>query len=212
MTYPQWNKSTSAAAVLKTTTHQKVLKRFNIKSVRQIYGATEIGVAVFMTPTASFKPGSTGKITPGLSDRHNEGLPQRSREHTNGVRRRRFVRTGDVGYYDEEHHFYIVDRLKDLIKYKAFQVPPLEIEEILLRHPGVGDAAVVGKPDERYGELAVAFVVRVEGVEVEESEVVDFVAKYLSVEKRLHGGVRFVREIPRNGVGKILRKELRELL
>lgn len=71
-----------------------------------------------------------------------------------------WLHTGDIGYYDEDGFFFIVDRLKELIKYKAFQVPPAELEAILLTHPDIKDAAVVGLPDEVAGELPLAFVVK----------------------------------------------------
>lgn len=65
-----------------------------------------------------------------------------------------WLHTGDVGYFDNDYHFYIVDRLKELIKYKGFQVAPAELEAILLSHPKVQDAAVIGKPDEASGEVS----------------------------------------------------------
>jgi acyl-CoA synthetase (AMP-forming)/AMP-acid ligase II len=65
--------------------------------------------------------------------------------------------TGDVGYADEDGYFYIVDRLKELIKYKGFQVAPAELEAVLLRHPAIADAAVVPSPDEQAGEVPKAF-------------------------------------------------------
>ncbi len=71
-----------------------------------------------------------------------------------------WLHTGDIGYADEDGYFWIVDRLKELIKYKGFQVAPAELEALLLTHPAVADAAVIGVPDEEAGELPKAFVVR----------------------------------------------------
>nr|CAI5816894.1 unnamed protein product [Callosobruchus analis] len=105
-----------------------------------------------------------------------------------------FLHTGDLGYYDEEMYFYVLDRIKEVIKYKGFQVPPAQLENILFQHPGVKEVAVVGKPDERAGELPTAFVL---------------VARHLHSEKQLHGGVIFVEEIPKTQSGKIARAELR---
>lgn len=84
--------------------------------------------------------------------------------------------TGDVGYFDDDGELFVVDRLKELIKYKGFQVPPAEIEALLLSHPGVRDVAVVGVPDDRAGEVPMAFVALQSGTVVTEKELMDFVA------------------------------------
>ncbi|XP_063539127.1 uncharacterized protein LOC134748305 isoform X1 [Cydia strobilella] len=87
-----------------------------------------------------------------------------------------YVRTGDIGHYDNEGAFYFVDRLKELIKYNGFQVAPAELEALLLQHPGVAEAGVVGAPHESAGELPTAFVVRQPGAAVTERELQDHVA------------------------------------
>lgn len=86
-----------------------------------------------------------------------------------------WLHTGDVGYYDKDGFFFIVDRLKELIKYKGFQVPPAELEAILLTCPGIKDAAVVGLPDEEAGELPLAFVVRQDQSKITEDEIIKHV-------------------------------------
>ena len=83
--------------------------------------------------------------------------------------------SGDVGYYDEDGYFYIVDRIKELIKYKGYQVAPAELEAILLTHPLIKDAAVVGLPDEDAGELPFAFVVKQPDSKLTSEEVVKYV-------------------------------------
>lgn len=123
-----------------------------------------------------------------------------------------WLHTGDIGYVSADGEWFIVDRLKELIKYKGFQVPPAELEAVLLQHADIVDAGVIGVPDERVGERAMGFVVRRAGARLTAGEVEAFVAERMSHAKRLHGGVRFVREIPKNPSGKILRRELRELL
>lgn len=122
-----------------------------------------------------------------------------------------WLRTGDIGYYDENHEFYITDRLKELIKVKGFQVAPAELEEILRDHPKIADAAVIGIPDERSGELPRAFVVAKVTDEITEKEIQDYVAKKVAVYKKLDGGVEFVTSIPKNATGKILRRELKRI-
>lgn len=123
-----------------------------------------------------------------------------------------WLHTGDIGYYDDDFEFFIVDRIKELIKYKGFQVPPAEIEALLLTHPKIKDAAVIGVPDEECGELPLAFVVKQTEGNLTEKEVIDFIAKKASPAKRLRGGVRFVDEIPKNPSGKILRRHLRDFV
>ncbi|KPI96573.1 Luciferin 4-monooxygenase [Papilio xuthus] len=123
-----------------------------------------------------------------------------------------FLKTGDIGYYDDEKYLFIVDRLKELIKYKGYQVPPAEIETLLLQHPGVRDVGVVGLPQAMAGEVPLAFVVPQPGACLSEAELQTFVADRLSNPKHLRGGVRFVEKIPRNPTGKILRRNLREML
>ncbi|XP_050359872.1 luciferin 4-monooxygenase-like [Nymphalis io] len=123
-----------------------------------------------------------------------------------------FFKTGDIGYYDEDKYFYVVDRIKDLIKYNSYQVAPAELEALLQKHPAVREAGVVGAPHEDLQELPTAFVVLQPGAQATEQELVDFVDKYISHRMRLAGGVRFVDAIPRcNGI-KVDRKKLRLML
>jgi len=122
-----------------------------------------------------------------------------------------WLHTGDIGYYDEDLQFYVIDRIKELIKYKGFQVAPAELEAILLTHPKIKDCGVIGKADENVGEVPIAFVVKMDN-SLTEREVVDFVDKDVSPAKKLRGGVIFVDEIPKNPSGKILRRQLRDLL
>jgi 4-coumarate--CoA ligase len=122
-----------------------------------------------------------------------------------------WLHTGDIGHIDENGHLYVVDRLKELIKYKGFQVPPAELEAVLLTHPGVVDAAVVGKPDDECGEIPVAFVVRAEACTDNEDDIADYVASQVASYKRLRE-VTFVDAVPKSPSGKILRRVLRDQL
>ncbi|RDD41526.1 4-coumarate--CoA ligase [Trichoplax sp. H2] len=119
-----------------------------------------------------------------------------------------WLHTGDIGHYNEDKKFYIVDRLKELIKYKGFQVPPAELEGILLSNSKIADAAVIGIPDYEAGELPKAFVVKCD--DITEEEVMDYVAIKVGPHKKLRGGVEFLEKIPKSASGKILRRELRK--
>jgi len=120
-----------------------------------------------------------------------------------------FLHTGDVARVDSSGCVYIVDRLKELIKYKGYQVPPAELEAVLLTHPAVADAAVIGVTDSASGEeIPKAFVVKVSGAELTEREVMDFVAEHVAPYKKVRQ-VAFIDAIPKSASGKILRKDLR---
>jgi acyl-CoA synthetase (AMP-forming)/AMP-acid ligase II len=120
-----------------------------------------------------------------------------------------FLHTGDVARVDSTGCVYIVDRLKELIKYKGYQVPPAELEAVLLTHPGIADAAVIGVTDSDSGEeVPKAFVVKLSGAELTETEVMDFVAEHVAPYKKVRQ-VAFIDTIPKSASGKILRKDLR---
>jgi acyl-CoA synthetase (AMP-forming)/AMP-acid ligase II len=118
-----------------------------------------------------------------------------------------WLHTGDVAVADEEGRFYIVDRLKELIKYKGFQVAPAELEAVLLSHPAVADCAVIGVPDDEAGEVPKAFVVR-ESEDLDAGAVIDFVAQQVAPYKRVRQ-VEFVGAIPKSASGKVLKRLLR---
>ncbi|KAE8700139.1 4-coumarate--CoA ligase 1 [Hibiscus syriacus] len=122
-----------------------------------------------------------------------------------------WLHTGDIGYIDDDDEVFIVDRLKELIKYKGFQVAPAELEAMLISHPDISDAAVVPMKDEAAGEIPVAFVVRSNGSKIIEDEIKQFISKQVVFYKRL-GHVFFTDAIPKAPSGKILRKVLREKL
>ncbi|KAJ8752454.1 hypothetical protein K2173_004742 [Erythroxylum novogranatense] len=122
-----------------------------------------------------------------------------------------WLHTGDIGYVDDDDEVFIVDRVKEIIKFKGFQVPPAELEALLVSHPSIADAAVVPQKDEAAGEVPVAFVVRSHGFELTEEAVKEFIAKQVVFYKKLHT-VYFVHAIPKSPAGKILRKDLKAKL
>ncbi len=118
-----------------------------------------------------------------------------------------WLHTGDVGYVDEDDYFYVVDRVKELIKYKGLQVAPAEIESVVQSHPAVADAAVIPSPDEEAGEVPKAFIVLKPGMTASEEEIMAFVAERVAPYKKVRK-VEFIDQIPKVPSGKILRREL----
>jgi acyl-CoA synthetase (AMP-forming)/AMP-acid ligase II len=119
-----------------------------------------------------------------------------------------WLHTGDLAQVDARDCVYIVDRLKELIKYKGYQVPPAELEAVLLTHPSIADAAVIGVKDDNGEEEPKAFVVKQSGAELTADEVIDFVACQVAPYKKVRQ-VEFIDAIPKSTSGKILRKDLR---
>jgi long-chain acyl-CoA synthetase len=117
--------------------------------------------------------------------------------------------SGDLGYYDEDGYFYIVDRKKDLIIRGGENIYPREIEEVLYRHPAVKDAACIGVPDELYGEKVAAFVVLKDGKQAQGAEIISFCRQFLANFK-CPEQIKIVGEIPKSSSGKLLRRKLRE--
>ncbi|XP_012275911.1 4-coumarate--CoA ligase 1 [Orussus abietinus] len=227
---------TCGAAPLSQEIQNTVSKRLNLKEIKQGYGLTETTLAVTITPNCKNKPNSIGLLLPGVSAKvipiddndSNTALPPNCKGElcfkgdfimkgycgdtsstAATIDEDGWLHTGDVGYYDEDGYFFIVDRLKELIKYKGFQVPPAELEAILLTHSGIKDAAVIGIPDEEAGELPMAFVVLQPTSKITADDIIKYVNERVSSHKRLRGGVRFVDSIPKAPSGKILRRVLR---
>ncbi|XP_028028736.1 4-coumarate--CoA ligase 1-like [Bombyx mandarina] len=227
----------SSVTPLHKETISAAYKKFpNLKAIHQGYGSTET-TTVIITYTYKHadivKSGSVGLVAPNIivkvvdiKDQRPLGPNQEGEIYVKGpllmkgyMGRARsddfddegFYRTGDVGYYDEDRHFYICDRIKEFIKCHGEQVPPAEVEAVLLLHEAVREAGVIGLKDPDAGEIPLAFVSLQPGKEATEEELKEFVAKRLSNPKHLRGGVCFVIEIPKNPSGKILRQELRKL-
>jgi acyl-CoA synthetase (AMP-forming)/AMP-acid ligase II len=120
-----------------------------------------------------------------------------------------WLHTGDIGVVDTDGWWFVVDRVKELIKYKGYQVAPAELEAVLLTSPDVADAAVIGVYDERGDEVPKAFVVRAPGSTATEDDVLAFVAEHTAPYKRVRR-IEFIDAVPKSASGKILRRELRD--
>ena len=202
-------------------------------SVRQGYGMTETSPVTHSSPAPpkTIKFGSVGVPAPNteckivdLETGEALGVGQRGEVCVRGPQIMKgylnnpdataetidadgWLHTGDIGYVDEDGHFFIVDRAKELIKYKGMQVPPAELEAVLLTHPCVADAAVIPCPDEEAGEVPKAIVVLRQASEPE--PIMEFVAERVAPHKRIRY-VEFVDTIPKSPSGKILRRVLVE--
>ncbi|MBV9280217.1 MAG: AMP-binding protein, partial [Chloroflexi bacterium] len=166
---------------------------------------TECLIADLVTG-AALAPGDTGEIVV-RGPQVMKGYLNQPEATAAMIDRDGWLHTGDLGYADAGGNFYVVDRLKELIKYKGLQVAPAELEAVLLSHPLVVDAAVIRSPDEEAGEVPKAFVVLKGEVAVE--DVLGYVAERVAPYKKIRR-VEIVDSIPRSPSGKILRRVLME--
>jgi acyl-CoA synthetase (AMP-forming)/AMP-acid ligase II len=222
----------SAAAPLGEPLAREVAERLDCL-VMQGYGMTETGPATHMAPHDSgrVKLGSVGLPVPntdckivGVETGEELGVnaegeicvrgPQVMRGYLNRaeataatIDNEGWLHTGDIGYADADGHFFIVDRKKELIKYKGFQVAPAELEALLLTHPSVADCAVIPAPDDEAGEVPKAFVVLKTDHSATDAELIAFVASHVAPHKKIRR-VEFVEQIPKSPSGKILRRVL----
>jgi acyl-CoA synthetase (AMP-forming)/AMP-acid ligase II len=222
----------SGAAPLDGATQQAVAARLHVPVV-QGYGMTETSLAIALTPpdSTSVKVGATGVLIPNLEGKvvdpltgaelgvHERGEllvrgPNIMRGYLKNPEATRitiepdgWLHTGDIVSVDEEGYIFVVDRLKELIKYKGMQVAPAELEGVLLTHPAIADAAVIGIPDEEAGELPKAFVVLKAAVTTE--AIMRYVAAKVAPHKRVRQ-VEIIDAIPKSASGKILRRVLVE--
>ncbi|KAL4235621.1 hypothetical protein ACF0H5_004016 [Mactra antiquata] len=221
------------AAPLSKEIESAVKAKLNISNIFQGYGMTEVGVT-HLCSNEDFRYKSVGRLLPLVemkimnvdtqeeckSNEEGEiwikgpqvclGYLNKPEQNAEMFTEDGWTKTGDIGYEDENGFLYIVDRLKELIKYKAMQVAPATLEDILLKHEAVADVGVVGMPDEEAGELPRAYVVKKAGKDITEEELINFVAGQVAPHMKLRGGVEFVNEIQRTASGKILRRTLRE--
>ncbi|KAI5124184.1 hypothetical protein M0805_000989 [Coniferiporia weirii] len=235
----------SGAAPLSAELVQQLIKVLPKATIGQGYGMTETCTTVSMIPITQHigTPGSAGQLVPGViarvvradgtvADYDEEGElqvrgPQMALRYTNNEQATRetfvdgWVRTGDEVKMSRNGDIFIVDRLKEIMKVRGFQVAPAELEGHLLDHPDVADACVVGVPDDYSGEVPFAFIVledqtmqKAKSDPQEAERIKQVIYKHVSDAKVnykwLKGGVEFVDTIPKNPSGKLLRRFLRD--
>jgi acyl-CoA synthetase (AMP-forming)/AMP-acid ligase II len=220
----------SGAAPLGSDVQQALATRLHC-IVKQGYGLTETSPVTHVNPDDRVRLGSSGLtirntetriVDPvmgsdlGVGERGEVWVrgPQVMKGYLNNPEATKatitpdgWLRTGDIGYADADGYLFVVDRLKELIKYKGMQVAPAELEALLLTHPAVADAAVIGSPDEDAGEVPKAFVVK-KGEATAEA-LMGFVAERVAPHKKVRK-LEFVEQIPKSPSGKILRRVLIE--
>jgi acyl-CoA synthetase (AMP-forming)/AMP-acid ligase II len=222
---------TSAAAPLSGDLAAECAARLSCR-VKQAYGMTELGGATHFVPdTGGGDPESVGPLLPGIECRVTDcasgldvgpGEPGEMLLRTPGAMRGYlddpaatastidadgWLHTGDVVVADHEGWFRVIDRVKELIKYKGSQVAPAALEAVLLAHPAVADVAVIGRADEQAGEIPTAFVVLRGSATA--SELMSYVARRVAPHEKIRR-LEFVTDIPKSPSGKILRRLLAE--
>jgi acyl-CoA synthetase (AMP-forming)/AMP-acid ligase II len=223
----------SAAAPLDAELAEAACKRLGLPAILQAYGMTELSPGTHATPEDDPEPppGAVGKLFPSTEMRLVDadgndvvegdtgeiwirgpqvmkGYLGRPEETAATIDPDGWLHTGDLGRVDGRGYLYVVDRLKELIKYKGYQVPPAELEAVLLTDPRIADAAVIGVTDAEGNEIPKAFVVPAAGVELTADDVVEYVAQRVAPHKKVRR-VEFIDAVPKAASGKILRRELR---
>ncbi|XP_076643956.1 uncharacterized protein LOC143354090 [Halictus rubicundus] len=226
------------AAPLSEMDVQRFYDKFDMNNDKfkfcQGYGMTETSPVCFFE-VSGLKPGSIGKNISGCDARLVDPITNKdiTRSGENGeiwirgphvmkgylnneaatkdIMEDGWLKTGDIAYYDDDLDFFVTDRLKELIKVKGFQVAPAELEALLRSHPEVEEAAVVGVPDERCGEVPKAFILAKQGTSPKAQDLQNYIKGKVASYKELQGGVTFVDGIPKSPSGKILRIQLKKM-
>jgi long-chain acyl-CoA synthetase len=224
---------TSGSAPLPAQIVEDLRKRLPHVEIGEGYGCTETAAIISTSPRGQVRAGSVGRPAPGVEVRieRPDGTPAEpgeegeicvrgsvlmngywnAEQETAQVMRGGWLHTGDVGRLDEDGYLFIVDRIKDLIIRGGYNVYPRDVEDVLMRHPDVMGAAVVGRPDEKYGEEIVAFVQLREGSMAGPADLIEFSKRHLSAVKYPRE-VRLVDAIPLTSVMKTDRKLLRAMV
>ncbi|XP_071876897.1 uncharacterized protein [Bombus fervidus] len=224
----------TGGATMKQECQDLLKNHFPSASVMQAYGMTELGgvCAMQLLDTTS---GSCGVVAPNCEikiidvqtgealgpNEHGElcaktltmmtGYLKNPEATKDTIDKDGWIHTGDLAYYNEKGEIFIMDRLKEIMKYRGHQITPTEIENLLLSHPAVLEVAVVGIPHPTDDEHPIAFVSKVPEMEVSAEELIKMVASNLLDYYKLRGGVRFLPSLPHTHTGKISKKELKAI-
>jgi len=228
-----WNRCVVGAAPVPDELYRSFQSKLGVEMV-EAYGLTESCSGVACTrPEQVRKPGSAGTavgqaVIKIFDEQDNELPPNQSGEivisgpvvmkgyynrpeETAKVLRGGWLHTGDIGFLDEDGYLFITDRKKDMIIKGGENIYPSEIENVLLKYPGIAEAAVIGIPDKKYGEEVIAVVVKKPDAEVAEKEIISYCQKYYSKFK-CPVAVKFIEKFPKSAVGKVLKKEIRKMI
>lgn len=223
-----------SAAPLDARLAEACARRLGVPPLLQAFGMTELSPGCHLVPREAedVPPGTVGKLLPGTEMRivgMNGGRdvaagedgeilirgPQvmkgylgRPADTAAMIDADGWLHTGDVGHVDADGWLFVVDRVKELIKYKGYQVAPADLEAVLIAHEAVADAAVIGVTDRDGNEIPKAYVVRGPGARISEDELIAYVAGQVAPYKKVRR-VEFTDIVPRSAAGKILRRELR---
>ncbi len=219
------------AAPLVPSVARTIQDKFRVPIARH-YGLSEASPTTHSNPPDRSKEGSVGIAVSDLEDKimdWKEGRREmkvgepgelavrgpnifrgywKHPEDTKLALRDGWLYTGDIARMDDEGYVFILERKKEMIKYRGYQIAPAELEAILMEHPAVKDCAVVGIPEENLGEIPKAFIVKKDGVNLSAEEVLAFVAERVAPYKKIRD-VAFIHEVPKNPSGKILRRVLK---
>jgi len=220
------------AAPLAPVISRAMREKFGIPVARH-YGLTEASPTTHANPPLRIKEGSVGIAVSDCQDRIMDRETGKKKmpvgepgelvirgpnvfqgywkhpEDTNLALRDGWLYTGDIARMDEEGYIYILDRKKEMIKYRGYQIAPAELEAVLMEHPAVQDCAVVGISDMHSGEIPKAYIVLREGMVAAAEELMAFVAERVAPYKKIRD-LAFISEIPKNFSGKVLRRVLKE--
>ncbi|RWS02550.1 4-coumarate--CoA ligase 1-like protein, partial [Dinothrombium tinctorium] len=226
----------TAGSRLPAEVAREFINKYKISQLVNCYGITEAGGSISFNTDVARNYNSVGKVIAGVQVKvvnpqtgallgENEegelwvktynafkGYYNNSELVSSIIDSDGWIHSGDIGYYDENEELYVIDRMKDIIKQSGFGYSPVDVEEVLLQHKDVREAAVVGIPDADEGEISHAFVVLKEGVNrepIDEECLKNFVNERVSALKQIKGDVHIVNELPKTPLGKILRQELR---
>ncbi|XP_012523071.1 4-coumarate--CoA ligase 1 [Monomorium pharaonis] len=222
-------------AIIKPKVQEELRRTLPHVEIVQGYGMTELSGIVTVQLKTHHKDGSCGVVTKNVQLKivnpengkilgPNEpgeiwiksaimmkGYYRNPEATRNTIDEEGWLHSGDIGYIDEDGELFIIDRIKELIKYRGYQISPAEIENVLLTHPAVLEAGIVGVPHSLDDEHPVAYVIKKPGAQVTEQELKNYVAKNMMDQYKLRAGVIFLDRLPYTGSGKISRKDLKEM-